>query len=366
MSKNSKEYIQLANEIAAAEGQLKNMNLKLDELSGDAALMAGGMLPPPFGTIADAASLAKSVGTGDWGSAFWDVVGFIPVVGDGAKVAAKGGKLADKLNDVRKVIADVSAALKKKKDDLPKLCKDKLEKNKGDVTKKAEDCGKGNCNKAKPVIKKKRVKCFCVQDHAKGGRDEYEKQLKHQQDGINAMSADDYLAQRGSFTGKNPCTGQSVAKGPGRDRNVTKNAKADRLETQKDKYFDEMRNKGISRTDAKRLGSTKAKLEVQGVKIKGQKNPHGGQDALHNQDMVAGGKDVIGTNGALNEADFGLSDTNRHIGSQWNGERVKSMDAEACQAQKAGQGQEKMNVELRPCGKKEANAAGCKQKKGKK
>jgi hypothetical protein len=43
----------------------------------------------------------------------------------------------------------------------------------------------------------------------------------------------------------------------------------------------------------------------------------------------------------------------------------ESIDAEACQAQKDGQGNEKMNTELRPCGKHEGKAAGCRQKKRK-
>ena len=69
--------------------------------------------------------------------------------------------------------------------------------------------------------------------------------------------------------------------------------------------------------------------------------------------------DAIGLGGALSNADFGFGDTNQHIGSKWRGGRVKSMDA-ACQRQQAGQGNEKMNVELRACGRREARAAGCK------
>lgn len=96
------------------------------------------------------------------------------------------------------------------------------------------------------------------------------------------------------------------------------------------------------------MGGAKARREL------------GQQDALHNQDMVAGGKDAIGSNGKLGDADFGFSDTNRHIGSQWRGDRINSMDAEACRRKQAGEGNEKMNVELRACGKHEAKKAGCK------
>jgi hypothetical protein len=38
------------------------------------------------------------------------------------------------------------------------------------------------------------------------------------------------------------------------------------------------------------------------------------------------------------------------------------MDKEACQAKKEDKGQEKMNIELRTCGKKEAKKNGCHKK----
>jgi len=235
------------------------------------------------------------------------------------------------------------------------------------VTKEAERDGKGIADKkskggggGKDKVRriKTRVKCFCTLDYAIGGRDEYDRQLKHQQDGINSMSVDEYLAKRGSFTGKNPCTGVPVPKGPGRDKKVTKNAKDQRQRTQAKIYSKQMREKGLSRDDAKRLGSAKAQLE------------RNQQNALHNQDMVAGGDDAIGTVGAngkrtLGDADFGFGDTNQHIGTQWPGERVKSMDNGACEQQLSGEGSEKMNVELRACGKHEAKAARCKLSKKK-
>lgn len=195
---------------------------------------------------------------------------------------------------------------------------------------------------------RQRVKCFCPQDRAKGGRDEYDRQLKSQQKGINGMSVDEYLAQRGGFTGVNPCTGQSVPKAPRRHRNVTTDAWNQRYQAQAEKYAKEMRRQGMDPATAERMGSAKAALE------------RAQQNALHNPDMVAGGMDSIGLGGVLSDADFGFGDTNQHIGSQWRGDRVKSMDAEACRRQQAGQGNEKMNVELRACGRREARAAGCK------
>ncbi len=93
------------------------------------------------------------------------------------------------------------------------------------------------------------------------------------------------------------------------------------------------------------------------------------QDALHNQDMVAGGYDVIGSlladgSRTLGDGDFGLSDTNQHIGSQWNGPRIRTIDIEACQMEKAGLGKENLSIELRPYEKHES--AECKQKRKRK
>jgi hypothetical protein len=228
---------------------------------------------------------------------------------------------------------------------------------KGKKGKKAKNADGDGGGKNMGGGKKTKVKCFCPSDHAQGGRDEYKRQLEKQQKGINGMSADDYLRERQAYTGKNPCSKYSPATGGKtkiRDRDVTKKARKDRLDQLNDQYYDEMRSKGMSRADAKRLGEAKAKREV------------GNQDPLHNQDMVAGGDDVIGSGGKLTGADFGESKVNRHIGSQWNGDRIKGIDAEACQMQKEGRGQDKMNVELRVCGKHEAKKAGCKPPKGKK
>ena len=115
-----------------------------------------------------------------------------------------------------------------------------------------------------------------------------------------------------------------------------------------------MYSRGLNRDEAKRMGKVKANRDVDL------------QDALHNQDMYAGGNDVIGTlaadgSSSLTSDDFGFSDTNQHIGSQWRGDRIRAIDMEACQMNKAGLAHEKLNMELRPCGKHER--ANCKQKR---
>ena len=179
------------------------------------------------------------------------------------------------------------------------------------------------------------------------------------------MSANDYIRERKAYTGKDPCNSYGkTAEGITKERNpsVTRKATADRKKALDRQYAEAMRSKGIGPADAKRLGAAKAKHELSQ------------QAALHNQDMVAGGQDAIGAlkaDGArsFGAGDFGDRGTNSHIGSQWNGGRVQDIDKQACEKASEGRGDERLDVELRPCGKHEAKAAGCKGKskrKGKK
>ncbi len=71
--------------IQKAEKELQQLEMAYAELAADASLTAVSMAPPPFGTAADIVSLGRSLWKGDWGGALLDVVGIIPLVGDGIK-----------------------------------------------------------------------------------------------------------------------------------------------------------------------------------------------------------------------------------------------------------------------------------------
>jgi hypothetical protein len=324
-------------------------------------------LIPGLGAPADIVNAIISGARGDWLGAGLSLVGVVPVAGE----AATAGKIAKNADRYAAAVAKVADEVLPH---LPARVQDKLRPAIDAARKKIDELG-GKAPKKEPQAPPKakqegadgqkvkprpktKVKCFCVQDRAKGGRDEYERQLKKQQDGLNGMTADQYLAERRAFTGKDPCGGYAptvAGKTKRRDPAVTRKAKGDRARKQAERYSEEFRTRGMSRADAKRLGGAKAERERRNL------------DALHNQDMVAGGDDVIGSLNAqghrvAGDADFGFGDTNRHIGTQWNGERIKSIDAEACKMSQGGKGDEKMNLQLRPCGKHEAGAAGCKQK----
>jgi A nuclease of the HNH/ENDO VII superfamily with conserved WHH len=97
------------NEVRGAATGLRDMSAKYGEFALDAGLAAGGALPPPFGTAADIASLGKSIYNLDgWGVVF-DVIGFVPLLGDGIK----GGRVVAKLADLGRVVDEAVAGLAK-------------------------------------------------------------------------------------------------------------------------------------------------------------------------------------------------------------------------------------------------------------
>ncbi|SFV64403.1 hypothetical protein MNB_SM-4-1159 [hydrothermal vent metagenome] len=308
---------------------------------------------------------------------------------------------ADGLNDLRLIEDELSKAMDNYNilDTQEKDCKER-EQKRASAQKTGEGGNKVKGNPGK--LKKKKVKCFCPGDHDKGGRDEYDKQLKHQQDGINNTSVDDYIKNRKEVTGKNIC-GDLDKKGKyaedtkegiiERKGSVTSKATTEWKKKLRTTYKKEFRKKGYSPRKAASLTETKINRDIRGAigtqkiskktkqpifKKDGSKDMHysNGQNALHNQDRVAGGFDRVGTVGengktTYSAKDFGTADVNQEVGRSWNYNieengkkttRAMSMDKEACKAEKNEDGKEKMNVELRACGKKEAKKNGCHKK----
>ena len=116
----------LNDRVKAAQAELDQLNSFYAELAADAALTGASMLPPPAGTAADLASLAKSLATGDYVGALFDTIGFVPLIGDGIKAAGKGVKAVDRLNDLRKAIDEAAAALARTKDVLKRAEPDEI------------------------------------------------------------------------------------------------------------------------------------------------------------------------------------------------------------------------------------------------
>ena len=133
--------------------QLDQLAKKYGDLALDAGLAAGGALPPPFGTAVDIVSLGKSLFTGDWGGALLDLVGLIPLFGDGAKA----GKIANRLMDLRRAL-DAAAnglrnAFKRTNDIAKKYWDDLIKKNREAYEKAIKDCANKKCRDQKAHLK---------------------------------------------------------------------------------------------------------------------------------------------------------------------------------------------------------------------
>jgi len=141
------------NQTRSAYSQLQQMGTKYGELATDAGLAAGGALPPPFGTAADVASLGRSLWKADWGGALFDVIGFVPLIGD----AAKGAKVANRLNDLRRSLDVAKSALQKNlnltKRTAAKYWDDIAKRNRDAYEKAIEGCANKACRDARAAMK---------------------------------------------------------------------------------------------------------------------------------------------------------------------------------------------------------------------
>lgn len=129
--------------IQQAEKELAELESVYTELQADAALTAASMAPPPVGTVADVVSIGKSLWKGDWGGALFDIVGTIPIVGDGIKGMAKGTKIANKMKDVGAALKAARVKLAAKKQALKKTPTNP----KSNIQKSMADCGTQKCDK---------------------------------------------------------------------------------------------------------------------------------------------------------------------------------------------------------------------------
>ena len=198
-------------EIAMLTSQLDELGDLLNQSKGDLALLLTSTAPPPIGTAADVVSLGVSIGRGDWGGAFWDVIGLVPVVGDGIKGAVKGTKLAKKIANItakiakaRKKIADRTKNIRK---NAQKKC-DKLVKNskkRKPDKKAATDCGT-NCGGVKNAADFPEVASKISQKQLRhvGGRPEHAARGGGYLDSVDDAQAvlDSYKSGSGTIIGE--------------------------------------------------------------------------------------------------------------------------------------------------------------------
>ncbi|WP_371767203.1 DUF6861 domain-containing protein [Massilia sp.] len=173
-----------------------------------------------------------------------------------------------------------------------------------------------------------RVPCFKTNGLPQTRFPEFDRQLAGQETGLNAMTVADYLGGRDAFE-----TRAAV-----RDPNVARAARADHQSDLERKFFITLRRQGLSGLEATAKAAEMATDQMRVLA------------ALHNPDMVAGGRDVI--------AGFGDRSINSRIGAQWkawtegNGKkttRLAELDKAAERVPESLRTTMKMNAKLERC-----------------
>ncbi|MND51496.1 hypothetical protein D3C76_474580 [compost metagenome] len=157
------------------------------------------------------------------------------------------------------------------------------------------------------------VACFKADKLPPAKHGEFERQLKGQQDGLNRLTVEEFL--------------ENVANPIKRDPRAAKLARR-RLQRDLEIRLHEELLETMSPHEAKVLAARKAKETMSTLA------------ALHNPDLIAGGKDVI--------TDFGDRQVNSTIGPQWKS-KVDSLKRAAENAQSFGRKPIFLNVKLHKC-----------------
>jgi len=146
---------------------------------------------------------------------------------------------------------------------------------------------------------------------------EFDRQLQGQQEGLNNLTVQEYLDGRAKFT--------DIGRGNGAAQKQARKEYAKELE---EKFEDQLLEKDLSLREAEALAKSMAKEQMSTLA------------ALHNPDMIAGGKDQID--------DFGDLGVNSSIGRQWR-DRVSKLDDAANAVPESERPVTTMNAALRRC-----------------
>lgn len=173
------------------------------------------------------------------------------------------------------------------------------------------------------TMKQKKVKCF--KKNEKGNPAEYDRQLRDQEKGLNDMTVKDYLEGRDRYE-------KIGRQGTGKAQELAREKYETELVDQYKKDLLRQDFDGDVKQEAQRLATEKMRTLA----------------ALHNPDMIAGGKDIV--------TSMGDKGVNSSIGSQWkNGvddlgrNRVTALDDAAKSVPESARATTKMNVELSRC-----------------
>jgi hypothetical protein len=242
---------------------------------------------------------------GDWVGAGLSLASAIPFAGWGATAAKAGRKV---------VKASGEAGAKAAKEAAERAAKEAAEKAEKEA---AEKAAKEKGGKVKPTqMKKHEVKCFKKND--KGDPSEYDRQLADQEKGLNDLSVKEYLEGRDRYM-------EIGRKGTGAEQ---AKARANYAEKLTKDYKTQLNKQGIIGKAAQDQAAKMAADKMSALA------------ALHNPDMIAGGKDAVTVVG-----DKGV---NSSIGAQWK-DRVAELDKAAKETPESERGNTKMNTKLKRC-----------------
>lgn len=265
-------------------------------------------LVPVFGEVADLANAGIYAAEGDYVNAGISVAAMVPGLG----MAATGAKVGTKV-----VGAAAEGAGKAAGREVAETAAEKAAKEAEEAAAKKGKKDDGGYDKASAgKMKKHEPKCFKKND--KGDPDEYDRQLADQEKGINDLTVKEYLEGRDRYK-------DIGRKGTGEAQAT---ARADYSKELTDKYKTQLNKQGITGQTAQDKAAAMAADKMSTLA------------ALHNPDMIAGGKDVVTAMG-----DKGV---NSSIGSQWKG-RVEDMDKAALEVPESERGNTKMNTKLKRC-----------------
>lgn len=273
-------------------------------------------LIPVVGEVADGANAIIYLAEGDVVNAAISAAAMVPGAGMAATGAKYGKKAAGAVAEgASKGGTVVEGAMKGGREAAENAGqKEAGEAAAGQGGKKAEGSGGGKDKRT--GMKKHEVKCF--KKNEKGDPDEYDRQLADQERGLNDLTVQEYLEGRERF------------KDIGRKGTGDAQAKA-RVEYSKelsDTYEKQLNKKGITGQAAQEQAAKMAADKMSTLA------------ALHNPDMIAGGKDVV--------TSLGDRGVNSSIGAQWK-DRVADLDKAAQGIPESERGNTKMNAKLKRC-----------------
>ncbi|QLJ12877.1 hypothetical protein H0H12_20835 [Pseudomonas putida] len=157
------------------------------------------------------------------------------------------------------------------------------------------------------------VACFKADKLPASKHGEFERQLKGQQDGLNRLTVEEFL--------------ENIANPIKRDPKTARKARQ--------KLYDDLRKRAY-----RKLPKDMNPVEARKISTMLAKETMSSLAALHNPDLIAGGKDVI--------SDFGDRQVNSTIGPQWRsrvGELTRSVEEQA----KDGRASGFLNIRLHKC-----------------